>query len=264
MEGLGFAPHVDPIGAELLLPELRERDCLKLTPLAFDYCARCDVVRGGVQQNACNSKASSFNERSAKSRMAVAAATVAWRYVVSDVAAVGGQERRVYVVAQASDAHHFAAGRDEPAVRARNPTLTKVDAALLIREALDVCRKVHLRWSVELGVRRISFLEVDEHFEKRALVFDGRPNDADCQERDLTFDMSGGRKQAKPAGGCPLDGVVRRHAPSASRFSASFIAINPCLVAPFNDLRNSGTSRPVNLSPWRNRTPAFEVVSSLK
>ena len=26
---------------------------------------------------------------------------------------------------------------------------------------------------------------------------------------DLTFDMSGSRRQAKPAGGCPLDGVVR-------------------------------------------------------
>src|SRR5205085_7661638 len=27
----------------------------------------------------------------------------------------------------------------------------------------------------------------------------------------LTFDMSGGRKQAQPAGGRPLDGRVRRH-----------------------------------------------------
>src|SRR5664280_402795 len=30
--------------------------------------------------------------------------------------------------------------------------------------------------------------------------------------RGLTFDMSGGRKQAEPAGGRPLDGVVRPHA----------------------------------------------------
>ena len=29
--------------------------------------------------------------------------------------------------------------------------------------------------------------------------------------RDLTFDMSGSRKLAKPAGGCPLDGGVRPH-----------------------------------------------------
>ena len=27
----------------------------------------------------------------------------------------------------------------------------------------------------------------------------------------LTFDMSGSRRQAQPAGGCPLDGGVRRH-----------------------------------------------------
>src|SRR5664279_2133686 len=27
----------------------------------------------------------------------------------------------------------------------------------------------------------------------------------------LTFDMSGSRRQAKPAGGCPLDGGVRSH-----------------------------------------------------
>lgn len=29
----------------------------------------------------------------------------------------------------------------------------------------------------------------------------------------LTFDMSGDRRQAKPAGGRPLDGGVRRHLP---------------------------------------------------
>ena len=31
----------------------------------------------------------------------------------------------------------------------------------------------------------------------------------------LTFDMSGSRKQAKLAGGCPLDGGVRRHVPAS-------------------------------------------------
>ena len=33
--------------------------------------------------------------------------------------------------------------------------------------------------------------------------------------RGLTFDMSGSRRQAQPAGGCPLDGGVRRQAPHA-------------------------------------------------
>jgi len=32
-----------------------------------------------------------------------------------------------------------------------------------------------------------------------------------CASWCITFDMSGSRKPAKPAGGCPLDGGVRRH-----------------------------------------------------
>ena len=36
-----------------------------------------------------------------------------------------------------------------------------------------------------------------------------------------TFDMSGSRRQAKPAGGCPVDGGVRRHIPRAQPYFAN-------------------------------------------
>jgi hypothetical protein len=37
----------------------------------------------------------------------------------------------------------------------------------------------------------------------------------------LTFDMSGMRKRAKPAGACPLDGRVRRHLRRAALFAGN-------------------------------------------
>ena len=40
----------------------------------------------------------------------------------------------------------------------------------------------------------------------------------------LTFDMSGSRKPAKPAGGCPLDGGVRRHSAFPKRTAYVFQA----------------------------------------
>ena len=43
-----------------------------------------------------------------------------------------------------------------------------------------------------------------------SLCVPGSQNAGELHAWGLTFDMSGSRRQAKPAGGCPLDGVVRR------------------------------------------------------
>ena len=51
---------------------------------------------------------------------------------------------------------------------------------------------------------------------------------------DLTFDMSGSRRQAQPAGGCPLDGGARPHV--AGSLCARYVELkNQTLEMPCSD-----------------------------
>src|SRR5262249_54071300 len=61
----------------------------------------------------------------------------------------------------------------------------------------------------------------------------------------------------------PPPGIPVLPFPPSSPLSASFMSMNPCLVAPSSALRKSGTSRPENASPCAKRTPP-DLGSSLK
>jgi len=94
----------------------------------------------------------------------IALATVTWRYVVPDVAAILRKKRSVDTVPYPCDTDDGAGGPDKPAVSTRDLPFAQILAALFVEQAPNIRRKVRLCGCVVLCVARVMCLEVSEHF----------------------------------------------------------------------------------------------------
>ena len=112
--------------------------------------------------------------------MSVTAAPLRRCDIVADMATIVHQKGRIDSMAKTSDADNRFVWRDEPAMRARNPAISKIESMLLIKEVLNVLLEIVTGKCIELCTTWVALLEVIEHRQERESVARRRRDDSDC------------------------------------------------------------------------------------